>query len=755
MSDLRNVLLGKELDEAEEKYKGSDDIFGQSALTSTSYNSATRGIMFASSHLRQFVLLKKGYAEPPKVFTKHENKTGAHSTGFKKVKREFQVIHKIEKYNNYVYALIIRYLDKGDYDIIVKTPVEDLTEIYGFEYDTTVMDSLEEGDLVEKGTILYKTSSYDEHMNYGYGANVTVAFSLIPDNTEDSVIASKSFKKKMSSDEVMTFRVSMNDNDIFINKYATDEYKCFPDIGENIVDKVICARRRIYNNQRLYDLKASNLKKINFDSDFLLYGDGKIVDINIYCNKTIDELPDTAYYRQIKYYLQKQNEFYEKIEEYTKDIIKNKLPHSKDLSFWYKKAKDFNDPNLKFKEDGRSAFSHMILEFCCLRDSILTVGQKITGRQGNKGVVSKIWEDDEMYYTKDGRRAELILCPTAPIRRMITMPLFEHAINQIIDKMKLEITKMDDYKEKEKLFFDVIGTLNKKECDSLKKFYKGFKSKGKQKFIDYICSGDIYIELPPMWEDYPIYEKILTLYEKYDWVGKEEVYIKRFGREIKVIRPMIIADVYMMRLKQTSEHGFSVRSTGSVDKKNVPAKSSDAKNGFDLFSNTPIRVGVMESINSIIATSPDIVAKLHRYYRSFSKLRQYIPKQQLKGKKHINISKDKKLQKLHEENISVEMLLMRLKSMGLALRYLDDKEYIDVEVGNIVSGYANNDNYFIGTESEMKEYNIRNEIKKELAEEYAIVGTKQDIQDAEDELYRKRMRDPEKLYIDIDSVEYD
>ena len=214
----------------------------------------------------------------------------------------------------------------------------------------------------------------------------------------------------MVSKEIEMVKVSLNDNDILCNIYGdNDNYKCFPDIGESVKNKIVCAKRRIHNNQVLFDLKKSNLRKINFMNDILFYNDGRLVDIIIYSNKSMDELEDSVFNNQIKKYLRMQNEFYQKVYDRCREIIKSGCEYSNDISYYYKKAKDILDENVKWKEENNSVFSNMVIEFLIERDSPLTIGQKITGRQGNKGVISKILPDDEMPYLENGGRIEVLL----------------------------------------------------------------------------------------------------------------------------------------------------------------------------------------------------------------------------------------------------------------------------------------------------------------------------------------------------------
>lgn len=224
-----------------------------------------------------------------------------------------------------------------------------------------------------------------------------------------AIVCSESFAKRLVSKEIETVKVSLNDNDLLCNIYGdSNTYKVFPDIGEYTKNKVLCAKRRIHNSQVLYDLKKSNLRKINFMNDSLYYIDGKIVDIVIYSNKNLDELPDNIFNHQIREYLIMQTNFYQKVYDICKEIIKSGSKYTSDIAFYYKKAKDILDPDVKWREES-SVFSNMIIEFLVERDSPLTIGQKITGRQGNKGVVSKILPDDQMPYLENGERVEVLL----------------------------------------------------------------------------------------------------------------------------------------------------------------------------------------------------------------------------------------------------------------------------------------------------------------------------------------------------------
>lgn len=184
---MSTLNLKEALDQKEKEYHFTDDIFGMTLLTNPGYISSSRSVMF-TSHLRQFVNLVN--PDIPKVFTNYENTVGKLSTGYYKAKNDLEVYAKIPRFengelDNHLY-LLFTYDKKHDrYDIITKQICEDLTEKFGFGYDNSVMDELEVGDDINKDDIIYKSTSYDEDMNYRYGTNVKVMYTIENNTIED------------------------------------------------------------------------------------------------------------------------------------------------------------------------------------------------------------------------------------------------------------------------------------------------------------------------------------------------------------------------------------------------------------------------------------------------------------------------------------------------------------------------------------------------------------------------------------------
>lgn len=381
MAESQKQSLKDALLEADEKYTKTHSLslLGMTALTTPNYINSMRSTMF-TSHLKQFLNLL--HPEFPYVFMNAENVVGKHSSGYKKVENKVEVYRKIVKFedildNPNIYKLFIFDKKNKKFDVITRKKVEDLTENFGFDYNNEVIDSYKEGDIIPKNTVLYKSTSYDEDMNYSYGKNVTVMYTLDPYTSEDAAVASESLAKEFTSIETEVITIGLNDNDYLVNLQGNkDEYKALPDIGD-VVSGHLAAVRRLFNNQLLYDFKSDTLNKIQ-KGDIVYYVDdnNEIIDYTIYNNS--ENMVDNDFTRQINKYIRGQEKYYKEIIETCEDIFDTGFDYSSEIDYLYKRAKDFIDKKKKWKE-GDSAFSNMVIEVTVRKVVPLAKGQKLTG----------------------------------------------------------------------------------------------------------------------------------------------------------------------------------------------------------------------------------------------------------------------------------------------------------------------------------------------------------------------------------------
>lgn len=334
-----------------------------------------------TAHLKQFVNLLK--PQFPLMFTNMENTVGKHSSGYKKVSSELKVFRKVVKYEDLVdeprvYKIFTYDKKKRLYDVIQRQVCKDLTENFGYDYINDEIDSLKEGDTIPAGDVLYRSTSYDEDMNYGYGRNVTVAYTLNPYTSEDAAIASKRICKEFTSIETETIKIGLNGNDYLVDLYGKKgEYKPLPDIGEK-TNHILALVRRQFNNQLLFDFEDKSLRRI-LDSDIPYYIDEnvEVIDYTIYDNR--DEIKDTPFYTQINKYVDAQDKYYRELLNVCEIIMGSGDEYTREVEYTYKRAKYMVEREKKWKEANDSVFSNMEIEVTIRREVPLAKGCKITG----------------------------------------------------------------------------------------------------------------------------------------------------------------------------------------------------------------------------------------------------------------------------------------------------------------------------------------------------------------------------------------
>ena len=381
--------LKRDIEKINKKYANSEKILSKELLTvwADKINSS-RANMAGSEH-DQIVNLEN--PDVPGVNTNFENLVGMYSSSYVKAEDDFEVLDKIVKYpwsKESVYTLVVRNKRTKKYNAIVKKFGEELTETYGFKYNTEKMDSYEVGDKIKKGDILYRSTSYDKYMNYRLGKEAKTIYTNDPKSIEDGIILSDIFAHNSNHIEYDRVYISQNDNDIFLNWYGNkNTYKAFPDIGENIKNSTLAVLRRIDYSRIFYDLKDENMRKqLSSDNPFYLpFSNDKIIDINIYCNKdSIDEIPDTPYNEQILKYLRAQEEYYKKIVEVLEPIVEKKS-YEDNLANLYSRAIKIIDPEYKWSDQNKKVFGNIKIEFLVEKVVDCCVGSKWCGRFGDKG----------------------------------------------------------------------------------------------------------------------------------------------------------------------------------------------------------------------------------------------------------------------------------------------------------------------------------------------------------------------------------
>lgn len=717
MAENLKYNLKDELLSADEQLMNSNSVIGMTMLTQFKYNNSSRSVMH-TAHLKQAVNLLD--PEPPHVFTNGENVVGKHSSGYKKTKNKSTVFRIIKKYEDIVDAPLVYHLfyfdeKKKKYDMFIRKESENLTERYGYRYNNEVIDSLKEGDTIKKDTVVYKSRSYDDDMNYSYGVNVPILYTLNPYTTEDACVVSDWLAERMKSIEINTVSIGVNQNDFLLDMYGKKGiYKPIPDIGE-YANGELAVKRTLFTNQLLVDFKDSSLNKPTA-SDQSYFISGRVIDIDIYNNNP--DIEETPFNSQIIKYLNSQRDFYQEILETCEEIKSSGFEYSKKINYWYKRAKEFLDPDTRWK-DADSVFGNILIKVEVEEEKPLSVGQKIVGRSGNKSVISAIWPVDKMPKYKDANgnmhHIHLLYSDLGLVNRTTAFPLIEMYITCFCNQLRVQLSNIEDLNEQADLLFEFINDLNEEQAAKMRKTYDNLSRSDREKYMhDCIYGSGIYIRVHPVWETTPIFKRFLKIEEKYSWIQPYKLYINKWGRDIELLNDSYVGEMYVMKLKQTSEKGFSSRSTGSINSKGLPERSHKNKSFTELHSSTPIRFGEFETLNFAIGTMPEEVQLFHLLYRTSVKGRRDIVKQLLSPDEEFKINSS-------YTSRTAEIFAVLLKSLGLRLDFVDEDKTLEEYDDRCIRLYEYDGKEYLCTDYQFMLVKRRKEAEKQILKERGIV----------------------------------
>lgn len=549
MGDLKRDII-----KLDEKYKDSDFILGKELLTLANRINSSRANMASSEHDQIVNLITPDVAG---VCTNYENLIGKYSSGYLKMDDDYKVIDKIVKYpwsTDSVYVLIVKNKRTKKYNIIMKKHGEELTETYGYKFQTENMDTLEPGDKIEKDEVLFRSTSFDEHMNYRLGVEVPTLYCTDPMSIEDGIIISDELAERTKHIEYDRVYISQNDNDIFINWYGNKKYyKAFPDIGEHIKNSTVAIMRRIDYSRVFYDLKDDNIsKQLSSDTPFYLpFSNDKVVDINIYCNKdSIDDIPDTPYNEQILKYLRAQETFYKSIVEKLQPIIDDKK-YEDDLSELYSRAIKIIDPEYKWSDQSKRVFGNIKIEFLVEKVVNTCVGAKYCGRYGDKGVITEIRKKKDMpfYYDDEGNKiyADCLVNILGVGNRLNLAQLYEQTLNWCKACLIEQLQHINSHKIRKEKIFRFLELSSQSGYKKFKKFYNKQDEAGKKELIDDMVENGFSVEQPPLYGNIDL-DRFSKMFEEFT-INETDAYVYKWGRKKKLLNKVIIADKYMYKLK--------------------------------------------------------------------------------------------------------------------------------------------------------------------------------------------------------------
>ena len=491
-----------------------DKIYCAGLLFDTTKNSGARLIM-ASGFQEQCVILNN--PEFPFIYSGYENAFGKYADSITKAESTLRVISVISKFPNlprHIYYYVVQDVLTGVYDIIEVKHYESCAEKHGYIKKESSGDMFMPGMIIPEGKILASAPTLDEDGNYRTGFNANMAYVSWMDVEEDGFVVSDEFAKKISYTEIDELTNTVNRNILLLNLYGDNEnYKCFPDIGEDIKDGIVCANRQINYAFAASETTQDSLRRI-LDSDTTMYGRGKIIDIDVYINDE-EELKNNACRNQLLTYWAISKMFHQKIVDELGRIINNKSnKYSYRLQQLYERSRDFLNPNISFSSNN-GLFEFGFIRFTTAYKANLKEGSKLTDRAASKGVICHILPKAMMPRDKWGNVADICQCPPGVVGRANSYQIYEQEKNFIsffVRKKMLEAAKFGVEKQFA-ILYDYIEYIDKPQADEMKQMFERLGEVDKLEFIALNISNGIYIRQGPT--NNMTYEQIVGLYDKY------------------------------------------------------------------------------------------------------------------------------------------------------------------------------------------------------------------------------------------------
>ena len=677
--------LWQQLVAKHKEFEGDDVILGKECLGFPRKTDAARGQMYIH-HLDQRLNLggKNTRPEKPKVFTNYEDMIGDRSSYIQKADGNCVVDKIIQKFPSEdgklraPLLLFLHNLDTDTYDVKVINDVENMPEKYGFENDNEKVLSMKEGQEIAKGEVINGPKCYDEFGNYGFGKNYKCMHMISTNIIEDGIEVSTEIaedvesEKYCGSNEVYYVRVSVGDNVILINSYGDGKtYKSFPYVGEKTKDNQICTRRIATSSQILYDMKSSNIRR-RLPSDSPLFVSGEVVDIDLYCNKDRSDLVDKVFDCQLLEIYDQLTAYNTEIVEYIRGLVQSGCKISLKMKDIFKDARDYIDPSVKYRDENDRVFSKITMYFTIKKNIGLLKGQKMTGRHGNKGVITKVTPTHLMPHLETGEVVHVKVNGLGPVNRLTTMPLMEGSIT-FIGNRAVEHMRDLDIKGKEEVFFRVLQIFSPKEYKAVYDEYRATckKKSEKEEFFRIVDKYGMYVYQPPYWTEVNTYEALEQCYKEFDWLHPYMAFFYEpiTKRWVKMIQPQYTGDMYMIKLKQTSKKGLSARSTGTINRRGLPDKTENAKKFQVPYSNIPVRRGKQEMANDMMSLDPEKVAKEQLAYRSSPIARKWLATSLMEN--YLGVNEFNPTEEM--KNVNVQILSAYLLTMGMELVFEHDE----------------------------------------------------------------------------------
>lgn len=351
--------------------------------------------------------------------------------------------------------VLYRDYDTGEYGCVSITKNHIIDKDFGFDYILTDDGlKLTAGTFVKKDTILARSPAVTEDGDYMLGRQSQVAFMSVPAVIEDGVVASKAFcennKIKAYGKRHLTWGQSGYPLNLYGHTSKDGQYRPFPNIGDEIREDGLLFARRTYDEFLApVEMTEEALKQPDYVYDHLIYGipGARIVDVQVHRSYKGHPKTPVGMEEQVQMYVDENTtyqreltEFYKTMQRESKSPCPKISPELNRRLFLCEQNPALNpeasEVSLRAKTNKLDEW-YVTITFEYMLTP--TVGFKLTGTSGNKGVICDVWPEEDMPVDQWGTRAELIFDGLSTVKRMNPAHLYEHYYTASADTLATKI----------------------------------------------------------------------------------------------------------------------------------------------------------------------------------------------------------------------------------------------------------------------------------------------------------------------------
>jgi len=482
---------------------------------------------------------------------------------------------------------------------------------FGFEY---VMHSafykLAPNAVFSKDTIFADSPTKSENGGYKFGIELNIALMSHPVVSEDGIMISEDVLDRLKFKVYERRVVSFGTESFPLNLYGTtSQYKPFPEIGDKIRDDGILVILRNYDNDicpvdmGIYDVTEPDYV---FDKPVYVRGPGgKIIDVKVYHGQNDNSPTPSGIMDNIDKYATALKEYYKNILDTYHQIRSYRKKKFNDVNHRLKLEPDFHrlvveamamlaDQNVRSQQKLNLVYKKEPLddyrvEFVIEYEITPTIGFKMSGSHGDKGVICHIEKPENMPVDAEGNRADVVMDSGSTINRMNLGRLYEQYFGCVIRDVAKRVRNILGFPAEQRLDYvsedSILYNQTKSRIQAMhdqnpeitiaafniltefyqvmsEKQYAYYANSNTSDVIDhltYVALNGIYIYYPTDNEK-EISELVPVLESMYSPVYGPVSYVGNSGNRVMTHDPVRIGPVHMLLLDKIADSLSSVSS---------------------------------------------------------------------------------------------------------------------------------------------------------------------------------------------------